>query len=99
MEPLQRLLATDLNDHEVRYLLAMNLEHAGDTVRSRKEMKRMEDFLSLRNRAEDLYDLPMRASNNPEYRENSASICDELGRPELARMWRDAVKSPRLRPR
>ena len=96
-QPLQRLLAADPHDHEARYLLAMNLARVGNDDRSRKEMQRMEDSLALRKRATELYIQAIQKPTTPEYRDDLAAICDELDKPRLAVMWRQAAQALRVR--
>ena len=97
VEPLEQLLSQDPYDHEARYLLAMTLRHAGDSARSREEMRRMEESQLLRKRAAELYVSAIEDPQNPEHRDHLALICDELGKPRLATMWREAAEGLRVR--
>lgn len=92
---LEQLLGQDPHDAEARYQLAMAYRQLGRTADSRRELERKEASQELRDRLTRLNLQAMDEPRNAEIRDELARVCDELGKPELAAMWRKAAENCR----
>lgn len=85
----------DPHEHLVRYQLALAYRLKGDVAASEKELARMRDSGKKRERLLVLYEKPMREPTNVKAREEIVTLLEELGKPELAAVWRRAVAAVR----
>lgn len=89
-------------DPECRYRLAMALQAAKRNSESEAELARWNTLMDLSRRLTDLNEAALGDVQNAEIRRELASVCEQLGKPELAKMWRDsaaAIESAGAQPR
>ena len=94
---LEKIVGNDSHDHEARYLLATAFAQIGDEDRWRHEMALCEQAKQLKAQATDLYAQADENPTDPDIRDKLAEVCDQLGKRELAAMWRRAAKTLRTR--
>jgi predicted Zn-dependent protease len=92
---LEDVLARDPHDFESRYRLSLAFRRLGQTDRADEEMHRMQESRALRRRLTDLSDLAVAEPRNAQVRDELAGICEELGKPDLARLYRQAAEACR----
>jgi len=96
--PLVRSLELDRHDPEARYQLAMTYRRLGRTEDFERELARKEESQELRDRLTQLNLKAMDEPRNAEVRDGLAEVCERLGKPELAAMWRAAAEACRDTP-
>ncbi|MEZ6062556.1 MAG: tetratricopeptide repeat protein [Planctomycetaceae bacterium] len=94
---LQKILDSSPQDHEARYLLGIIYGQAGQKELSQQQLQLSEESLLLRTEATELYRQADQHPTEPRYREELAAICEKMGEPELAEMWRRAAEALRVR--
>jgi len=93
---LQAALQRHPRDAELRYRLALTLRDSGLTQEADREFARWREDNHL---ASELQRLNLEAIKNPhdaDVRDQLASLCDQLGKAELAAMWRRAAAACRV---
>lgn len=93
IEHLETLLRAEPHHLQGRYLLATCYRNLGDAPRADAALARYEQSQQLRERLAELHRIAVIDKWNAEIRREIASLCDELGRPSLASMWRRAANS------
>jgi tetratricopeptide (TPR) repeat protein len=89
---LERAVTLDRNDYAARYLLAQAYQALGRTTDA-AEQRRLAD--QTKESLQQVSDLITRASDKPwdaSVRKNLAELCQKLGKPKLAVMWRKAAQ-------
>lgn len=92
---LEQLLKDFPDRLESRYQLAMTLQQDGQEDRAAKELKVWEQNREV---ADQLIQLNLQAVSDPydaEVRDQLAELCEQLGRTQLADMWRRAAQACR----
>lgn len=92
---LTAALERDPHDAECRYQLAMCWRQMGDEEQCSRELERWQTSKRL---LEELTRLNAEAIERPgdaDVRDELAAVCDELGKSELAAMWRQAAENCR----
>jgi tetratricopeptide (TPR) repeat protein len=93
--PLQTLLDRDPHDTQARYQLSQAYRQLGDPEAAVAELDRMNESKALAEKIGPLYDQAIFRPQDAEIRDKLADLCDKLGRPELARVWRRAASQLR----
>jgi predicted Zn-dependent protease len=93
--PLQTLLDRDPHDTQARYQLSQAYRQLGDQAAAVAELDRMNESKALAEKIGPLYDQAIFRPQDSEIRDKLADLCDKLGRPELARVWRRAASQLR----
>ncbi|MBT6496048.1 MAG: tetratricopeptide repeat protein [Planctomycetaceae bacterium] len=92
---LQRVLVVNPHNANSRYSLAMAYRQLGKTEEYQQEIQQWRDSQKLRTRLSELNVQAMSDLRNAELRDEIADLCEESGKPKLARMWRSAAESCR----
>lgn len=92
---LEEVLTRDPHDFESRYRLSLAFRRLGQTGRADEELRRMKESQALRRRLTDLSDQAVAEPRNAEIRDDLARICEELGKHDLARLYRQAADACR----
>jgi len=92
---LEEVLTRDPHDFESRYRLSLAFRRLGQADRADEEMRRMKESQALRRRLTDLSDQAVAEPRNAVIRDDLARICEELGKPDLARLYRQAAAACR----
>ncbi|MFN0055984.1 MAG: tetratricopeptide repeat protein [Planctomycetales bacterium] len=92
---LERLLAGNQFDAEAHYRLARVLRQQGREDAYAAEMEQWEAAKRLSERRTELSVQAIDDPRNAAIRDELAEICEELGQPELAAMWRSAAAACR----
>jgi tetratricopeptide (TPR) repeat protein len=96
--PLQRILEADPHDTACRYQLAQAWQRLGEPDKYKLEMERHERSNKLKQELTEKNLQANRAPDHAEVRDRLAEICESLGKPELAAMWRQAAAACRRLP-
>lgn len=91
LEPLRTLIERDPLDHQACYLLMGAYQRLGDKAAVAAEVKRMDEAKARRKKLADLYSEVMQRPRDAEIREELAELCDQFGKPGMARIWRRAA--------
>jgi predicted Zn-dependent protease len=86
------------HDLECRYRLGVLLQQRGDAAGSERELARWQKEKDLVDRLSDLNLTAVAEPHNAEVRLQLAEVCEQLEKPELAKMWRDAAAACTARP-
>ncbi|MGK0190235.1 MAG: putative Zn-dependent protease [Verrucomicrobiales bacterium] len=92
---LQRVLSINPHNANSRYSLAMAYRQLGETEEYQQEIQQWRESQKLRTRLSELNVQAMSDLRNAELRDEIADLCEESGKPKLARMWRSAAESCR----
>lgn len=91
LKSLQQVIAIEPTNHQALYEISLAYRRLG-------KVPEAQDFLERRNAAHTLYErlveLNKQAIKEPEnatIRQELATVCDQLGKKELAAVWRDAA--------
>jgi tetratricopeptide (TPR) repeat protein len=98
LRALRRVVGLFPHDPECRYRLGIFLQQRGDAAGSEAELARWKKENDLVDR---LSQLNLQAGSDPhnaELRLQLAEVCDQLEKPELAQMWRDAAAACKAGP-
>lgn len=96
--PLQRILTKDAHDTACRYQLAQAWQRLGEPDKYKREMARHKRSTKLKQELTEKNLEANRSPDNAEVRDRLASICDALGKPDLAKMWRQSAAACRRLP-
>jgi predicted Zn-dependent protease len=94
---LQTVLERDAHDFRSRYQLALARRELGDEPGYEAEMARMTVSRDLYTRLSELNKQAIAEPSNAELRDDLADVCRELGKAELATMWKQAAEAARQR--
>jgi tetratricopeptide (TPR) repeat protein len=92
---LEELLEKDPHDFESRYRLALAFRKLNDPGRADAEMQRMRQSQALRRKLADLSDQAVSRPRDAQVRDDLADVCEQLAKPELAKMYRQAASACR----
>ena len=92
---LRRAVKLDHFDIEARYKLALLLQKAGNTDEYNAEIAEWEKQKKMKEQLTDLNIKALSEPFNSELRFELAELCEQLGKKELAVMWRKAGESIR----
>lgn len=95
VEPLKTLTAQDPLNDTAHYLLSQAYQQLGDKESAAAEVERMINAKGLRKKLAETYERAMQRTNDPEIRDDLADLCEQLGKPDLARIWRRAAEELR----
>ena len=96
--PLTDLLSKDPHDTACRYQLAQAWQRLGQPDKYKQEMARHDKSQKLKQELTEKNLEANRAPDNAEVRDRLADLCDALGKPDLASMWRRAAAACRRLP-
>ncbi len=96
--PLQKLLTSDPHDTACRYQLAQAWQRLGQPEKYKREMERHKHSQALKQELTEKNLEANRSPDNADVRDRLAELCTELGKPELATMWRQAAAACRRLP-
>ncbi len=96
--PLTNLLSKDPHDTACRYQLAQAWQRLGEPEKYKQEMARHDISQKLKQQLTEKNLEANRAPDNAEVRDQLAELCDALGKPDLASMWRQAAAACRRLP-
>jgi tetratricopeptide (TPR) repeat protein len=82
-------------DLESRYKLGILLQQTGDLQESEAELARWRTANDLTDQLSKLNQQAASEPHNADVRDRMAAVCDQLDRPELAQMWREAAAACR----
>lgn len=88
---LQKVLSDDASDDESEYLLAMSYRLLSDDVRYSQHLQHSEKLKALKLELSSLSQQAMEQPDNSQVREEMAVVCDQLGLPQMAKLWRSAA--------
>lgn len=95
IEPLQKIIAADPHNDQALMELSAAYRRLGQEAEAEQFLERrnaaralMEEFVDLNKRA-------IKEPSNAELRDQIAEKCDQLGKKELAAVWRDAARALR----
>lgn len=88
---LQRIVNADPFDHHARYRLALAYRQLGRDEEADIEAERVAELKAKYDRLSDLSQQAIEDPGDAELRRELATICDGLGRSELAKVWRRAA--------
>ena len=89
----ERAVARDPFDYQARYLLGQAYAAAGRPDEAAKEFARVETLKKDLDRITDLTHEAMAHPRDAGVRLRLAKVCDDLGKPKLAAMWRRAAQA------
>lgn len=95
VEPLKTLTAHDPLNDTAHYLLSQAYQQLGDKGAAAAEVASMNEAKALRKKLAETYEQAMQRTNDPEIRDELADLCEQLGKPDLARIWRRAAEELR----
>jgi len=91
----ERVLAADPFDHKAHYQLALAYEGMKQPEKAKRHHAKQEE---IRKTLQEISDRAREASKDPwndAVRFRLAELCDSVGQPKLAQMWRNAAKACR----
>lgn len=88
---LQKVLMDDASDDESEYLLAMSYRLLKDNLRYSQHLQRSEELKKLKLKLTSLSQTAIKEPENPQVRNEIAVVCDQLGMPRMAKVWRSAA--------
>ena len=88
---LQKVLSDDASDDESEYLLAMSYRLLNDDVKYNQHLQHSEKLKALKLELTSLSQKAMEQPDNSQVREEMAVVCDQLGLPQMAKLWRSAA--------
>ena len=93
---LQQVVTADPSNHQALYEISLAFRRLGKDKEAQEFLDRRNVAHTLFERLVDLNQKAIAEPNNATLREELASVCDQLGKKELAAVWRDAAAA--LRP-
>ena len=94
-DDLDAILAADPHDYEARHLLAQALQQLGRDEDAAAARQQMQADFALFERMTELSRQAIQAPDNPYVRDELAELCEQLGKAELAQVWRNAATAVR----
>jgi tetratricopeptide (TPR) repeat protein len=88
---LERAVAADPNDFRVRTQLANCYTALGRSGEAADQQKKVDEIQAIVKKLNELGIKAMEDPWNPAIRLQLAGLCDQLNKPKLAKMWRDAA--------
>lgn len=95
IEPLRQIIDADPFDDPALYDLALAYRRVGQTSVADEFMQRRNAVHELVVKMAELSQRAINEPNNAELRDELASVCEQLGKKELAAVWRDAAQALR----
>jgi tetratricopeptide (TPR) repeat protein len=95
LEVMRDAVAEHPHDAECRYRYALLLEQTGHSDESAAEMAIYQEKKTLATRLTELNFQALHDPRNAELRDEIADLCESLGKPELAQVWREAAEACR----
>jgi tetratricopeptide (TPR) repeat protein len=95
LAPLKLLLQRDPHDAQTRYQLSQAYRQLGDQTAAKAELDRMNESKALTEKMGPMFEQAMLRPQDDAIREELADLCDQLGKHELARVWRRAASQVR----
>lgn len=95
LEQLKTLVERDPLDVQASYLLMGAYQRLGEKGAAVAEAERMDKAKASRKKYWDMYMEVMQRPGDAELRDELAAICDQAGKPDLARVWRRAAEGLR----
>lgn len=92
---LEELLEKDQHDFESRYRLSLACRKLREPARADDELRRMHESQALRRKLTDLSELAVARPRDAQVRDELAAVCEQLAKPELARLYRQAADACR----
>jgi tetratricopeptide (TPR) repeat protein len=92
---LEELLKQDPHDFESRYRLALAFRKLNDPGRADEELERMRQSQALRRKLTDLSDQAVARPRDAQVRDDLAAVCEQLAKPDLAKLYRQAAEACR----
>ncbi len=91
LESLQKVVELDQSDYECRHQLAQALRLTGKISEANDAAQQAARIIEINQHLSKLLRESITAPQDAEIREQMATLCDELGKPALAAMWRKAA--------
>jgi tetratricopeptide (TPR) repeat protein len=88
---LQKVRSDDPSDDECEYLLAMSYRLLNDNAKYKEHLQQSEKLKALKLELTSLSQMAMDQPSNSQVREKMAEVCDQLGLPQMAKLWRTAA--------
>ena len=88
---LQKVRSDDPSDDECEYLLAMSYRLLKDNAKYNEHLQQSEKLKALKLELTSLSQIAMDQPSNWQVRERMAEVCDQLGLPQMAKLWRTAA--------
>jgi tetratricopeptide (TPR) repeat protein len=98
LELLREAVRLHPHDAECHYQLGLALRNAGLTTEAESELATWNRLKELATRLSQLNFQALRNPHDLDVREQLAEVCEELGKDELAAMWRQTVEALRTSP-
>ena len=95
LPPLLRIVQADPFNHQALYELALVHRRLGHETEADRFLERSNVARTLMQQLVDLNQRVINDPNNAELRDELASVCDQLGKTQLAAIWRDAAQALR----
>lgn len=92
---LEGILQEDPHDAAARYQLALAYRDGADEQRYEQEIAKYQRSIKLRLKLSELHVEAIEDPNDAELRDEIAGLCTELGKDELAAVWRRAAEACR----
>ncbi|MCA9052899.1 MAG: tetratricopeptide repeat protein [Planctomycetaceae bacterium] len=94
-DDLEVILAADPHDYEARHLLAQAYQQLGREADAAAARDQMQADFALFERMTELSRKAINAPDNPFVRDELADVCEQLGKTDLAEVWRNAATAVR----
>lgn len=91
IEPLQQVVELDRSDHESRHQLAQALRLTGRVSEANAADQMASRTIEINQQLTNLLRDSIGKPQDAEIRDQMAQLCDELGKPKMAAMWRKAA--------
>ena len=91
VQTAQEYLKSDPHDTEVLYILSQAFARQNMIPEYEREIERYQESLDLMEKLRTLNRQAISDASDPIVRDQLAEVCDQLGKPELAEMWRKAA--------
>jgi tetratricopeptide (TPR) repeat protein len=91
IESFRLLLERDPHDVQTRYQLAQAYRKLGDSAAVAAELERMNESKALSEKLGPMFEQAILRPNDAEIRDELATLCQKLGKRELARVWKRAA--------
>ena len=95
LRPLQQIVTADPFNHQMLYELALVHRRLGQADDADLLLERSNAGRALMQKLVELNQRAIDDPNNANLRDELASVCDQLGKPQLAANWRDAAQALR----
>lgn len=93
LPPLQQIVLADPFNHQTLYELALVHRRLGHETEADRFLERSNIARTLMQQLADLNQRVINDPNNAELRDELATVCDQLGKSQLAAIWRDAAQA------